>query len=32
MDKGSGNHQYFMTEKEDYTGRDNQRIVPELND
>lgn len=32
MDKGTGQHQMTLTEKEDFTGWGNQRIVPELND
>lgn len=32
MDKGSGYYQQTLTEKEDFTGWSNQKIVPELND
>lgn len=31
MDKGSGYYQQTLTEKEDFTGWSNQKIVPELN-
>lgn len=32
MDRGSGNYQQLLNEKEDFTGWSNQKIVPELND
>ena len=32
MDKGSGDYQQTLTEEEDFTGWNNQKIVPELND
>ena len=32
MDKGTGQHQMTLSEKEDWTGWGNQRLVPELND
>lgn len=32
MDKGTGFQQITLSEKEDFTGWGNQRIVPELND
>ena len=32
MDKGSGYHQYSLTEEQDFTGWSNQRIVPGLSD
>lgn len=32
MDRGSGNYQQLLNEKEDFTGWSNQKIVPELKD
>ncbi|MDD7735016.1 MAG: DEAD/DEAH box helicase family protein, partial [Firmicutes bacterium] len=32
MDRGYGNYQQKMTEEQEYTGWNNQKIVPELND
>ena len=32
MDKGTGNYQINMSEKEDYTGWGNQHLIPELTD
>lgn len=32
MDRGSGYYQQSLTEEEDFTGWNNQKIVPELND
>lgn len=32
MDKGTGEYQITLSEKEDFTGWGNQRIIPELND